>query len=57
MAEDRDKIDKIKSSLQKLDQDVKQSKVQWPGEPETKVKATVHRVLTSKFNELLKDNI
>ena len=57
MAEDREKIDNIKQWLRQMDAAAQKAKVEWPGEPETRVKQSVHRALTSKFNELLKDNI
>ncbi len=39
-----------------MTQEIEESKKQYPNEPETRVKKTVHRTLTSKFRDVLRQS-
>jgi predicted HicB family RNase H-like nuclease len=45
---------KIKESLDLMTTEIEESQKQYPEEPETRVKKTVHRTLTSKFRDVLR---
>lgn len=46
----------MKEELDVLTADIEQSKKNYPNEPETRVKQTVHRTLTSKFRDVLRQS-
>ena len=47
---------KIKESLDLMTTEIEESQKQYPEEPETRVKKTVHRTLTSKFRDVLRQS-
>jgi len=44
----------VKEMLDVMQQDIVESEKQYANEPETRVKKTVHRTLTSKFRDVLR---
>ena len=47
---------KIKELLDIMSEDIKESEKQFADEPETRVKKTVHKTLTSKFRDVLRQS-
>jgi predicted HicB family RNase H-like nuclease len=45
---------RVKELLDEMTKDIEESVKTYPNEPETRVKKTVHRTLTSKFRDVLR---
>lgn len=46
----------VKAKLDEMLQDIQESEKTYKNEPETRVKKTVHRTLTSKFRDVLRQS-
>ena len=54
MSDNAVKQKRVKELLDVMQRDIEESKKVYKDEPETRVKQTVHRTLTSKFRDVLR---
>ena len=54
IAQNDGNIKQVKSYLKMMEGDIKNSEVEYPNEPETRLKKTVHRTFSTKFRDVLR---
>ena len=54
IAQNDGNIKQVKSMLKMMETDIKQAEIEFPNEPETRIKKTIHRTFTTKFRDVLR---